>query len=143
MIALLQNQKFKPFIPHAGLFAALFLILIIGVISNSSLIGSFFGTTAAMAIDAPCLLAGLVIGFAFYSYRGFILGGVFVASLVSFYVSISVTEQREMMGLPSAGLNIFILRIVSILILAHLFNIFRILCLKNLNIFNLQKTEGK
>ncbi len=121
------NQEYKKFIPHIVLIGSLVIVSAISVAFNIAVMGFFLGSIAAFATDPVCVLVALFVAAPFGNYQKFIATALLESIVASFIIGMYVEESRKILGLQPAGLEIYTLRIISILILAHIFHVFRVL----------------
>lgn len=112
----------KIFYPHIGLFFSLVAILVFGVLTNSALVGAFFGALAAASIDPLLAIGAILIGG--LSGKQKLLLPIAIAFAILF--SVYIVYINASLG---AKLDVFsmLVRIVAVVAIAYIANAVRML----------------
>ncbi len=103
--------------PHISFFVFIFLIVAIGVLTNSSSIGMLIGFVAAGVIQPEIILSGLLIGFLATGQKKLIA----IAIVVAIVLSLIIVNINSSLGATLFPMEI-ILRCISILTWVYLAN---------------------
>ncbi len=103
--------------PHISFFVFIFLIVAIGVLTNSSSIGMLIGFVAAGVIQPEIILSGLLIGFLATGQKKLIA----IAIVVAIVLSLIIVNINSSLGATLFTMEI-ILRCISILTWVYLAN---------------------
>lgn len=117
-----RHSTFVRFAPHLLFFGVLFLVILLGVQSNSGKIGSALGILTAFAIDPLLVIGGLLIGGMNRNQLKLLL----FAAAFGVIASIIIANMNSSFGARLTGEKVFF-RIIAVLGWAYISNIFVLL----------------
>lgn len=124
----LERNKSDDLKPHFAVFGIAGFVAFFGAVSNSGVIGTYLGGTAALAIEPVTIIAALLVGLLAQQYPKFLGWALVVGIAIGFY-RLQVSEHnRQLFGLSRNGprqMTVFVCQFVAFFLEVYAVNLVR------------------
>lgn len=120
----------RRFMPHAILVGGFITFFVLAFAANNPSLGSFFGSLQAICEDPAIYLTAIVAGSVSSNYRKFLIVTAAASAVVLPVIHFQVMAFHQEVGIvdtPEHLVYIWFVRLVGIVLLAHVVNVFRVL----------------
>lgn len=114
------------FTPHVALLAALVCLLIFGMATGRTEIGTAIGAAIALTFHPTAIVAAVVIGLWFVHYRQLVLALLVAVIVLELLATFALAPHPAIAQLHLGTQAGMVLRAVGFVYLAHLFNAARL-----------------
>lgn len=120
------------FTPHIALLVALLCLLVFGMATGRTEIGTAIGAAIALTFHPTAIVAAIVIGLWFIQYRRFVLVLLVAVIALQLLASFAWAPHPAIAQLNLSAEKSLVLRAAGFVYLAHLFNAARVFFSRNI-----------